>query len=583
MTRRLVLVLTLVTALFGTVVANATADVQADVSVEIRLPLPALPLGPGPLYPLDSYGPRADDNAVLRWGEQALAAIRALKTGPTINARALAIVHTAMYDAWAAYDGTAVGTRLGGSLRRPPAERTDAYKSQAVSYAAYRALLNLFPARSADFRGLMTGMGYDPDDASTDPASPTGVGNQAAAAVLAFRAGDGSNQANGYADTIGYQPVNTPDQVNDPFRWQPLRHPNTSGAIVVQKYLTPHWQNVTPFALTSPNQFLPPGPTQRTLLQLDEEITDTLLQSATLTDLSKVRAEYWADGPESETPPGHWLLFGGAVCRARGYNLDQSAKLTFALANAELDASITAWNAKLRWDYVRPITAVRHRMKGKLVLAWAGPYKGTRLIKGETWHPYQAATFPTPPFPEYVSGHSTFSGAGARVLQRFTGSDLFGARVTVRPGSSFVEPGATPLLPTVADLADLQRGQGRGRQLPPPRRHPLPRRRQPRAHPRRLGRPGSLGQGPGVLHRHGGRLAPLPSAWRLPRGLLTLEGSDRAATRRLHQRTYSAMLGWSKIIVSCMVSSRPLPASTARRYMARAMATSTNASPTALK
>jgi hypothetical protein len=443
------LVLTLVVGLFGTVIANATADVQADVGLEIRLPLPALPLGPGPLYPLDSYGPRADDNAALRWSEQTLAAIRALKTGPTINARALAIVHTAMYDAWAAYDPVAVGTRLGGSLRRPPAERTDAYKSQAISYAAYRALLNLFPARSADFRGLLSAMGYDPDDASTDPASPTGVGNQAAAAVLAFRATDGSNQAGGYADTTGYVPVNTPDQVNDPFRWQPLRFVDASGNTVVQKYLTPQWGNVTPFALTSPNQFLPPGPTQRTLLQLDEEVTDTLLQSATLTDLSKVRAEYWADGPASETPPGHWLLFGGAAARARGYTLDQSVKLTFALANAELDASIAAWNAKRRWDYVRPITAVRTRMKGKLVLAWAGPYKGTRLIRGETWHPYQATTFPTPPFPEYVSGHSTFSGAGARVLQSFTGTDLFGARVTVRPGTSFIEPGATPLLPTV--------------------------------------------------------------------------------------------------------------------------------------
>ena len=90
-----------------------------DVGLEIRLPLPALPLGPGPLYPLDNYGPRADDNAVLRWSEQTLAAIRALKTGPTINARALAIVHTAMYDAWSAYDPVAVGTRLGGTLRRP--------------------------------------------------------------------------------------------------------------------------------------------------------------------------------------------------------------------------------------------------------------------------------------------------------------------------------------------------------------------------------------------------------------------------------------------------------------------------------
>ena len=173
-------------------------------------------------------------------------------------------------------------------------------------------------------------------------------------------------------------------------RWQPLRVPDGAGGFTVQKYLTPHWGGVTPFALTSPNQFQPPGPTKTTLLLLDQEITDTLLTDATLTDLTKTRAEYWADGPHSETPPGHWILFAGAVSRARGYGLDQSVKLTFAVANAELDASIAAWNAKRRWDYVRPITAVRTRMKGKLVLAWAGPGKGTRLIRGETWTPYQA-------------------------------------------------------------------------------------------------------------------------------------------------------------------------------------------------
>ena len=157
MTRRLVLVVSLVVALCATVVATATADVEAGVGLEIRLPLPALPLGPGPLYPLDAYGPRADDNAVLRWSEQTLASIRALKTGPTINARALAIVHTAMYDAWSAYDATAVPTRRpAGWARRPAAERTDAYKSQAISYAGYRALLNLFPARTSDFEGLMS-------------------------------------------------------------------------------------------------------------------------------------------------------------------------------------------------------------------------------------------------------------------------------------------------------------------------------------------------------------------------------------------------------------------------------------------
>jgi len=454
-TRRLLAVLSVVVALLATVVSSASAGVGVGVgvTVEVRPPLPALPIGPGPLYPLDAYGPRADDNVVLRWDEQTLAAIRALKTGPTVNARALAIVHAAMYDAWAAYDAAAVPTRRPvGWARRPAAQRTLAYKSMAISYAAYRALQGVFPAKAADATAFMTALGYDPNDASTDPATPAGVGNQAAAAVLAFRSGDGSNQAGGYADTCVpscYAPVNTPDQVNDVFHWQPLRVPDGSGGFVVQKFLTPHWRNVTPFALTSPDEFLPPRPERLTLGLLDEEVNEMILQSASLTDVQKVRVEYWADGPTSETPPGHWCLFAQAISRARGQSLDQDAKLFFALANAELDASIAAWNAKRRWDYVRPITAVRTRKAGQLILAWGGPYKGTRLIRGEDYQPYQPATFPTPPFPEYVSGHSTFSSAGARVLQRFTGADTFGARVTFRPGASKIEPGAVPLLPQV--------------------------------------------------------------------------------------------------------------------------------------
>src|SRR4029450_13196082 len=105
--------------------------------------------------------------------------------------------------------------------------------------------------------------------------SPTGVGNAAAVAVLAFRATDGSNQANNYADTTGYVPVNTPHQVNAPFRWQPLRFVDATGATVVQRYLTPQWGQVTPFALSAPNQFLPSGPEYKTLGLLDEEVTDT--------------------------------------------------------------------------------------------------------------------------------------------------------------------------------------------------------------------------------------------------------------------------------------------------------------------
>ncbi|HEX6676631.1 MAG TPA: phosphoesterase, partial [Actinomycetes bacterium] len=226
MSRRLAVTLALVFSLVAVTVGSAAADVLGvggTADPDDVLPLPALPIGPGPLYPLDAYGPRLDDNVVLRWDEQTLAAIRAVKQGPTINARALGIVHTAMYDAWAAYDPVAVGTRLGGSLRQPPAKRTLARKSKAISFAAYRALLNLYPSRAAAFTAFMSALGYDPSNTSTDPSTAAGVGNLAAAAVLGFRANDGANQADGYADTSGYVPVNTPDQVNDVYRWQPLR------------------------------------------------------------------------------------------------------------------------------------------------------------------------------------------------------------------------------------------------------------------------------------------------------------------------------------------------------------------------
>jgi hypothetical protein len=79
---------------------------------------------------------------------------------------------------------------------------------------------------------------------------------------------------------------------------------------------------------------------------------------------------------------------------------------------------------------------------------------------GAQWIPYQPSTFPTPPFPEYISGHSTFSAAGAEILKRFTHSDDFGASVTFLPGSSTTEPGLTPRQPvtlswaTFSDAAD---------------------------------------------------------------------------------------------------------------------------------
>jgi hypothetical protein len=417
------------------------------------------------------------DNLVLVWNEETLASIRKLPPAPTVAARALAIVHTAIYDAWAAYDPLAVGTRLGAGLRQPVAERTQANEDKAVSFAAYTALMDLFPARQSDFTAKMQSL-YGEEFAS-DTTAPAMVGFTAAQAVLDFRHGDGSNQANGYADTSGYVPVNTWDQLVDPDHWQPLcvplPPPGATDCPAQQRFATPHWRAVTPFTLTSASQFRPDHGPAVTVLKgkpsdaFRKEVDQQLKYSAGLTGLQKVIAEYWEDPPGSETPPGHWNLFAQWVSRRDHHSLDEDAKVFMALNNALLDASITAWDAKRQWNSVRPITAVRWLKKGQLIQAWGGPYQGTKTIRGEDWRPYQRANFVTPSFPEYLSGHSTFSAAAAAVLKAAIGSDTFGMSVTIPAGSSKIEPGVVPAAPVTlswksfaeaADQAGISREYG---------------------------------------------------------------------------------------------------------------------------
>jgi pyruvate/2-oxoglutarate dehydrogenase complex dihydrolipoamide acyltransferase (E2) component len=190
------------------------------------------PPGPDSSFYFNAYGPSPNDDVLLRWDQETLNVIRATQAAPAPAARALAIVHSATYDAWAPYDGVAVDSRgrlrAQPGLRRPAAERTLNYKSMAISYAAYRVLLDLFPSQSSTLADFMTKLGYNPDDTSTDPALPRGVGNLAAQAVLAYRHGDGSNQLgdlNGgapYSDYTGYTPLNSWDKLDKPYHWQPL-------------------------------------------------------------------------------------------------------------------------------------------------------------------------------------------------------------------------------------------------------------------------------------------------------------------------------------------------------------------------
>ena len=134
------------------------------------------------------------NSVVIDWNKATTNAIRQLSIKqPTVVSRALAIVQTCIFDAWAAYDSVAVGTQLGGTLRRPDSQRTLANKQKAISFAAYRALVDLFPTKAAIGDQLMADLGYDPTDLSMDVNTPSGIGNIVATAVLAFRHQDGSN------------------------------------------------------------------------------------------------------------------------------------------------------------------------------------------------------------------------------------------------------------------------------------------------------------------------------------------------------------------------------------------------------
>ncbi|MEM1057420.1 MAG: hypothetical protein AAGI52_18025 [Bacteroidota bacterium] len=205
-------------------------------------------------------------------------------------------------------------------------------------------------------------------------------------------------------------------------------------------------------------------------------------------DYTRVLAEFWADGPDSETPPGHWYAILNEVGEhpdlERRWNgqgpelspLEWDVKTYFALGGAVHDAAVTAWALKGWYDYIRPISALRAMAErgqsteqnapdyhpeglpladgqveriapgdplagsagehvGKLKLwGWLGPdliedpetdVAGVGWIRVEDWWPYQRPTFVTPPFAGYVSGHSTFSRAAAEVLTYATGDPFF--------------------------------------------------------------------------------------------------------------------------------------------------------------
>ncbi|MEX0701632.1 MAG: vanadium-dependent haloperoxidase [Planctomycetales bacterium] len=394
--------------------------------------------------------PHPAPSAAYRWLEITLEAsgrdVDRNRARPTVLARAMAIVLTSMYDAWAAYDENAVGTRLGDSLRRPPGERTLKNKETAIAHAAYRSLLFVYAEDAEWVRGRMKAMGFDPDDATTDPLSPVGVGNLAANAVVEYRRHDGANQLGDepgsdgtpYSDYTYYRPVNTLEHPVDKTCWMPIPFDDGKGGAFSPGFLTPHWYRVKPFALERGDQFRPGPPPAWGSERLKNEIDECLAVNADLTLERKAIVEFMRDGPRSTGQSGHWLRFAQDVSRRDRHDLDRDVKLFFCVANVVHDAFIASWDAKRHYDSGRPYWWVRWQYPGRTVRGWAGPGKGVAEIPAEQWRPYSPAVFVTPPFPGYTSGHATASGGAARILERFTGSDRFGA-VAIRKVGELTE------------------------------------------------------------------------------------------------------------------------------------------------
>jgi hypothetical protein len=374
-----------------------------------------------------------------------------------------------------------------------------------------------------DLVATLESLCYRIDFVEAEGDSPAALGNRIAAAYIARGRNDGAHEQLRYADPE-YKPANPPlvvedpgARMTDPNAWQPLalaRVVAQNGVPQpgsVQSFVSPHWGHVGAFALPASDRGVPIdtgppprlGPTGgpgyksdalavlRRSADLDPvdgvsvDIGPGALGSNSLGandgrghnvnpatgkpyapnvvpqgDYGRALAEYWADGPRSETPPGHWNAIANEVSDSPGFvrriggrgaevgRLEWDVKLYLALNGAVHDAAVAAWGLKGHYDSVRPISMIRYlggrnllpvvpglveRRRGETyVRAWAGfpenpetQASGVRWIRAVDWVPYQLPTFVTPAFAGYVSGHSTFSRAAAEALTAFTGSSFF--------------------------------------------------------------------------------------------------------------------------------------------------------------
>lgn len=423
--------------------------------------------------------PIGAENVAYKWGEMALKAT-ALDTErfaprPTITSRYLGLIFTAVFDAWSRFDEKAIPVYLTDVPRLPKELHKLSNKEIAISFAAYRTMSEYYFSDKEIFSEFMQELGLDPSNETLDPSTPEGIGNLAAKAVIQARKGDGANQygeesgsdGKPYFNYVGYEPINSADTNIDPNRWQPKYFSDGKGGFYAPGCLTPFWDKVKPIALKSGDQFRPGPPPMIGSDQLKEEVAEVIAMQANLTDHDKALVEFMRDGPQSVQQAGHWLKFAQDVSRRDQHALDDDVKMYFYNQVVAMDAFIASWDSKMFYDYARPYALVHEYYEDQIIEAWGGEGKGMKKIKGQEWRPYSPETFLCPPFPSYVSGHSTISGGCGEALKLWTGSDHFGEKVTLVAGA-LTEPDNLgdsveiefPTFTETAEMAGISRVMG---------------------------------------------------------------------------------------------------------------------------
>ncbi|MBX3425611.1 MAG: vanadium-dependent haloperoxidase [Pirellulales bacterium] len=328
----------------------------------------------------------AEADIVIDWNNELRDTIRASSTPPPRASRAMAMVHAAIFDA-----ANSADRQYAPYLYAPVTIGASA--EAAAAQAARDMMVALFPTRAAIYDAQLATQLSGIADGPAKIAGTT-LGSTVAAGMLASRAADGSTGSSSYVPTGG------------PGGWVPTA-PGFAAPLL------PHWGDVTPFGIASTLGYLPPPPPALNSAEYVAAVAEVkslgaAVGSTRTTDQTEI-AQFWANGAGTETPPGHWNRIALVVGESQGLSLAENARMLAMLNVALADAAIVCWDAKYQYDLWRPITAIRE----------ADTVAATAALDDDAWAPLLT----TPPFPEYTSGHSTFSAAAAAVLAAFFGTD----------------------------------------------------------------------------------------------------------------------------------------------------------------